>query len=261
MSVTSIQFIGLFVVIMNSGAGLHILLPHFPGTPFADHVSAIQFNPDQVSSASWSGIVACGPNNSLRCAPIDLETITFTGAIDPPPADIVGAIPHLRCCCASMTDIRQKYKDPNATDKLSAHIFIERGVVEAIAAPNGRVDTWVTMHSTDPVGITVTGTTGGVPVNIVFKPGAQFVIMNSLAQGPDTPSHFLAYYLMGIGSSQCTAVPTDGPPCEARSTECVIPKKLSAKPAVRRPAKTRHPGRVPVSVMDVNSDCSNSHWP
>ncbi len=34
MSVTSIQFIGLFVVMMNSGAGLHILLPHFPGTPF-----------------------------------------------------------------------------------------------------------------------------------------------------------------------------------------------------------------------------------
>src|SRR3954471_3197001 len=118
MSVTSIQFIGLFVVMMNSGAGIHILLPHFPGTPYADHVSMIQYNPQQVLSTTWPGVTACGFNNSMRCAPIGLETITFAGAIDPAPTDIIGDMPHLRCCCASMTDILPKYKDPTATDKV-----------------------------------------------------------------------------------------------------------------------------------------------
>src|SRR3954465_8384842 len=90
MSVTSIQFIGLFVVVMNTGAGLHILLPHFPNTPYAEHTSVIQYAPEVVVSASWPGITACGPNGSLRCAPIDVETITFSGASDPAPADIIG---------------------------------------------------------------------------------------------------------------------------------------------------------------------------
>src|SRR5436190_19367025 len=102
MSVTSIQFIGLFVVMMNSGAGIHILLPHFPGSPFADHVSAIQYNPNQVASITWPGAITCGPNGSLRCVPINIETITFAGAVDPSTSDIVGSIPHLRCCCSSM---------------------------------------------------------------------------------------------------------------------------------------------------------------
>jgi len=207
MSVTSIQFIGLFVVIMNSGAGLHILLPHFPGTPFADHVSVIQFNPAQVSSSSWPGVTACGPDGTLRCAPIDLETITFTGAIDPAPVDIIGSIPHLRCCCASMTDILTKYKDPAATGKLSAHIFVEQGVAEALTGANGRTDTWVTMHSADPSGITLRGIAGTSSFNIVFNAGAQFAIMND-ATSATTP-HFLAYYLMGVGSSSCTSVPSD----------------------------------------------------
>src|SRR3954465_7448212 len=82
MSVTSIQFIGLFVVMMNSGTGLHILLPHFPGTPYANHVSVIQYSPDQVSSATWPGVTPCGPNDSMRCAPVSTETITFGGATD-----------------------------------------------------------------------------------------------------------------------------------------------------------------------------------
>src|SRR5438270_7126506 len=105
MSVTSIQFIGLFVVMMNTGSGLHILLPHFPGTPYADHISDIQYDPNQVTSVTWPGVTACGPNNSLRCAPINVETITFAGAADPSPTDVIGDIPHLRCCCTAMTDI------------------------------------------------------------------------------------------------------------------------------------------------------------
>ena len=156
MSVTSIQFIGLFVVMMNTGAGLHLLVPHFPDTPFADHVSVIQYSPTDVASVTWPDVAVCGPNGSLRCAPINVETITFSGAVDPSPVDIVGAIPHLRCCCPSMTDILPKYKDPNATGKLSAHIFVAHGVAEAIADTSGRTDTWVTMHSANPAGITVT---------------------------------------------------------------------------------------------------------
>lgn len=261
MSVTSIQFIGLFVVMMNSGAGLHILLPHFPGTPFADHISVIQYNPSDVSSVTWPGVTSCGPSGSLRCAPINLETITFSGASDPSPSDIVGAIPHLRCCCAAMTDILPKYKDPAATGKLSAHIFVEHGAVEAIADVNGRTDTWVTMHSTDPAGITVTanaGTSGSV--NIVFKPGAPFTILNTMTSTDTTPPHFLAYYLMGIDRSTCTAVPTDGPPCAAQTTECALSKKTSVK-SVKPPAKAKRTVPVHAGPLEFTADCSNSHFP
>lgn len=265
MSLTSIQFIGLFVVMMNSGAGLHILLPHFPGTPYADHTSVIQYNPDQVSTATWPGVTACGPNNSLRCAPIAVETITFLGASDPSPKDIIGDIPHLRCCCASMTDIFAKYKDPTATGKVSAHLFITQGVAEAITGANGRTDTWVTMHSVDPTGITVAANDGSTSFTIVFKPGAQFAILNSVPGTSTAPQHFLAYYLMGVGSSSCTSVPSNGPPCAPRATECVVSKitsrKQSSTAAKRRSVGTKSIGRLTPRPMSFDSDCSNTHWP
>src|SRR5258708_3229960 len=260
MSVTSIQFIGLFVVMMNSGAGMHILLPHFPGTPYADHVSVIQYSPDQVSSTTWPGVTNCGPNNSMRCAPINIETITFTGAVDPSPIDIIGAIPHLRCCCASMTDILPEYKDPSASGRLAAHIFAEHGVAEAITDADGRTDPWVTMHSTDPVGIRVTANAGfSGAVNIVFKPQAQFTIQNSSAT-ETTPPHFLAYYLMGVGSSSCSALPSGGPPCAAQATECALPKRSSVK-SVKPRAAAKHASSVHVVALDVTTDCSNTHFP
>jgi hypothetical protein len=266
MSVTSIQFIGLFVVMMNTGAGLHILLPHFPDTPYANHVSVVQFTPEQVLSTTWPGIITCGPNGTLQCAPIAVETITFSGADDPSPTDIIGNMPHLSCCCASMTDILPKYKDPTASGKLSAHIFVTRGVAEAITGGNGRTDTWVTMHTADPVGITVTGIPiTGAPFNIIFKPGAQFTILNSIPPFPDEPNHFLAYYLMGVASTNCTAVPSDGPPCAASASDCVIPKVLANKrrSKIAKSIASRgtlhgplHPKR-----LEVDSDCANSHFP
>jgi hypothetical protein len=259
MSVTSIQFIGLFVVMMNGGAGLHILLPHFPGTPFAGHVSVIQFNPSQVASSSWPGTTNCGPDNTLRCAPIDLETITFSGAVDPAPPDVIGNISHLRCCCASMTDILPKYKDPDASGKVSAHIFVDHGIAEAITGNDGRTDTWITMHSADTAGITLLGHWGTSVFTIAFNPGAQFAIMNNTIPEPDTPQHFLAYYLMGVGSSGCTLLPTDGPPCAARDTACTI-AKVTKQPAVRSRAKASIK-KPRASVLEADPNCSNSHWP
>jgi hypothetical protein len=285
MSVTSIQFVGLFVVMMNSGAGLHILLPHFPDSPYADHVSVIQYSPSEVSSRTWPGGTNCGPSGSLRCAPINVETITFSGATDPAPTDIIGAIPHLGCCCTSMTDILPTYKDPDASGKLSAHIFVAQGVAEAITDTNGRTDTWVTMHSSDPTGITLTANAGTAgAVNIVFAPGAQFSILNSATNAETTP-HFLAYYLMGIGSSDCTAVPSGGPPCAASETECSIATQavktaqpsVTTKPSVKtaKPSvSTKRSGKAPkvgsrkkrakppsTTILEFTSDCSNSHFP
>jgi hypothetical protein len=263
MSITSIQFIGLFVVIMNSGLGLHIVLPHFPGTPYAEHTSVVQYAPEQVVSASWPGVTACGPNDSLRCAPIDVETITFSGASDPAPTDIIGNISHLRCCCQSMSDILPKYKDPKATDKVAAHIFVERGVAEAITASNGRVDTWVTTHSVESLGITLIGNNASGSFNIVFKPGAQFQIINSMPEDPALP-HFLAYYLMGVGSANCSSTPTSNSACAPRATECAFrkavvtaPRKPVVKPlALQSPAPRKH-----VSPLETTIDCSNARWP
>jgi hypothetical protein len=260
--VTSIQFVGLFVVLMNTGAGLHIVLPHFPGTPYSGHVSVIQYSPSDVSSSTWTGVTSCGPSGSLRCAPINLETITFAGAADPSPGDIVGAIPHLRCCCSSMTDILPKYKDPTATNKVSAHIFVQHGIAEAIASPEGRIDAWVTMHSTDPDGITVTANAGAAgSVSIVFKPGAQFSILNTMTSTETTPPHFLAYYLMGIGSGSCTAVPSDGAPCAPQTTECDLARKATvlARPSTRK--KKKQPGKGGETAMDMDTDCSTTHFP
>src|SRR3954451_15190547 len=261
MSVTSIQFIGLFVVIMNSGAGLHIILPHFPNTPYANHTSVIQYAPEQVVSTSWPGVVACGPNGSLRCAPIDIETITFSGAIDPPPTDIIGNMPHLHCCCQPMTDLLPKYKDPKAAGKVAAHIFVKRGIAEAITATNGRVDTWVTAHTVDPSGITLIGSNATASFNIVFKPGAQFSILNSMPEDPAMP-HFLAYYLMGVGSANCSSTPTNDAACAPRATECVIPRNSIAatarKPAVKPTAPPSLARRKRISVLETTIDCSNS---
>jgi hypothetical protein len=263
MSVTSIQFIGLFVVMMNTGSGLHIVLPHFPGTPYEEHTSVIQYAPGVVVSTSWPGTAACGADGSLRCAPIDVETITFSGASDPSPTDIIGNIPHLRCCCQSMTGILPKYNDPTATGKVSAHIFIERGVAEAITASNGRVDTWVTAHSMDPAGITLIGNNASGSFNIVFKPGAQFTILNSMPEDPAMP-HFLAYYLMGTGSANCTSTPTNDQACAPRAAECSVRKtaaRAPRKPAVKPAAIHPMVRRKQASPLEATPDCSNSHWP
>ena len=260
MSVTSIQFIGLFVVMMNSGAGLHILLPHFPGTPYADHTSVIQYSPDQVSSATWPGVTNCGPDNTLRCAPINLETISFSGASDPSPTDVIGDIPHLSCCCTTMTRILRKYRDPNSSARVSAHFFITQGVAEALPAANGRTDTWVTMHSTDPDGITVTAVAAdSSSFNIVFKPGAQITIMNTTTPSSSS-NHFLAYYLMGRGSSTCTSIPTGGAPCAASGPVCAIARKQRSKTFTRNIAAKKRSG-PPSGTLEVDADCANSHWP
>jgi hypothetical protein len=262
MLATSIQFIGIFVIIANTGGGLHILLPHFPGTPYATHTSAIQFAPTQVTSTNWPNVKPCADNVSMQCAPIDLETITFSGANDPPPPDVIGNIPRLRCCCSTMTDIQAKYKDPLAPDKVAAHIWVDKGVAEAIAAPNARVDTWVTMHTIDPAGITVTGSTSKTTFRIVFKAGAQFSILNDMP--PTTPSHFLAYYLMGIGSGKCTAVPSAGPPCAPSATGCLLPNVSKSATKTVRPKTTKVAAathRPRASTDSVDLDCSNSHWP
>ena len=176
----------------------------------------------------------------------------------------IGSIPHLRCCCASMTDILTKYKDPAATGKLSAHIFVEHGIAEAITGDNGRTDTWVTMHSTDPAGITLHGTAGSSSFSIVFDAGAQFAILNNTVSTPTTPPHFLAYYLMGVGSSSCTSVPSDGPPCAPQEAECVISSAMAKKQAAsaKRRAVALQAIRKPrLVVREVDSNCSNSHWP
>jgi hypothetical protein len=118
----------------------------------------------------------------------------------------------------------------------------------------------VTMHSTGLAGITVTanaGTSGAV--SIVFKPGATFAILNTMPSTETTPPHFLAYYLMGVGSGTCTSVPSDGPPCAAQTTECVVTKKQTTKAVTSAVRKKRPP--VTAIVTEIDMDCSNSHFP
>jgi len=163
-----------------------------------------------------------------------------------------------------MTDILAKYKDPAATGKVSAHIFVGQGVAEAITGPDHRTDTWLTMHSVDPTGITVIANAGmSGSYNIVFKPGATFTIQNEVMP-TNGENHFLAYYLMGVGSDSCTSVPSDGPPCAARSTECAVSKTAPARkiaPTRRHMIKTNVRVGSTLITESLDSDCSNTRWP
>jgi hypothetical protein len=97
---------------------------------------------------------------------------------------------------------------------------------------------------------------------IVFKPGAQFSILNS-SPVPTTSSDFRAYYLMGTGSGGCTKVPSDGVPCAPQTAECVIskaPVKSAKTAALGSPTAT--PGRkLKPRRLENDIDCANSHWP
>ena len=95
---------------------------------------------------NWPNVKPCADNARCNARPIDIETITFSGASDPAPPDIIGNIPHLRCCCASMTDIQAKYKDPNATTRLPRTSSWTKGSLRPSRPSIGRIDTWVTMH-------------------------------------------------------------------------------------------------------------------
>jgi len=113
----------------------------------------------------------------------------------------------------------------------------------------------------------VIGNNGSTSFNIVFKPGAQFSILNSMPDSPTIPPHFLAYYLMGTGSANCTATPTTESACAPRSTECVVAKASTTtrrKPTAPAKGKRRVPkpkGHQVLTTEETNADCSNSHWP
>jgi hypothetical protein len=120
----------------------------------------------------------------------------------------------------------------------------------------------VTAHSVDPSGITVIGKNVSGSFNIVFKPGAQFSILNSMPEDPAMP-HFLAYYLMGTGSANCTSTPTNDPACAPRATECAFRKLIATtprKPTVKSTTTIR-PKPPQIGPLAATLDCSNSHWP
>jgi len=276
---TTIQFVGLFIIMLQGGGtgGLHILMSHYPSLP--DHQTVIAYDPKELAAPPvWNPPPAeCTVGGrKFTCVQVGVQTIRFSGQNDPPPGDIIGSISHISCCCAAANTPKPVYVDdslPPATRK-SAHVFIDQGIAEAITdKTTGRTDTVVTMHTPDKAGITITATLPTETSTLVFKPGATVVFANTAPMmSPLEKPHFYSYYDAFQGDpcqADPKAKPTAGPPCSAKVTPCPFPNgkgKTVKRPARNafdlvkagklKPAKPRR--HIP---FDVGADCSNSHFP
>jgi len=294
---TTVSFIGLFVLIYTQNVGYQVLMPHFNITPKHDSV-IVYPKTDRVQGDGKDEWPVAGtfPLNGIDYEYVEVkkEYITFSGATDGVPDQLIGsptspAPPHLSCCCSALrpggSGIQKEYQDPDLPEgsKKGAQILVTRGVATAVVVPaedpNGRIQTQVSMTTgTGPVGIVVSGTLGGSTKMIAFKPGANVtfgntplcVLQNNCPPMPEDhgPEDFTAYYKMAVQQNDCKGAPTTckecrdsakhGTPCPAAVCTLDILKKEKAKAM-----KMAHPpGPLPKPVQQMMTiDCSNSSYP
>ena len=271
--VTTIKFIGLLVVMITS-PGAHLIMGHFPGT---GHDSFIAYSHDQyVSNTNWpaAGNFTAG-GVRYDYVMVDRENISLTGPAAPF-LNGLGNMPHLKCCCGTMSGFLPAYGDPNEPEstKKAAHFTIDRGTLETYVESTNAVSTLLTIAG--PGALKIHGQLGTTSRDIALNAGAKLMVGNtSLAAiaGGATPSHddFRLYYQMGIDSAGCTGQPSDGPPCAPRPTACDVPAIAAAAPAPASPAGTMPARRRAavtsknhtwvIQVESITVNCSNSSFP
>jgi hypothetical protein len=251
---TIVQFLGLIIITtLETGTGLHVIVPHFDLHPA--HISYVAYRPaDLASSSQWpsSGSFTY-QSETYDWVPVEREVVSFAGSSEAF-AGSADDLPHLTCCCASMqSGLQRAYKDPTlpAAQRKASHFFVENGTASVSAEPSGALSTHVSMAAAQ--GITISTDSGK---SLTFNAGAHVLIGNDPLPGTVTSgSHFAAYYLTGSdpGAEACTSTPITNPSsCGARSSGCDLPAPQIAQ---------RH---KPMSMhgKDIaNLDCSNSHWP
>jgi hypothetical protein len=275
---TTIQFVGLFIVMLQGGGtgGLHILMSHYPSLP--DHQTVIAYNPKQLAALPvWNPppVDCVVGGQKLTCAQVGVQTIRFSGQNDPAPGQLIGAISHLTCCCPAATKPKAAFFDDSIppAERASAHVFIDQGVAEAITdKETGRTDAVVTMHTADSAGITITATLPTETSTLVFNSGATVYFANTAPMQSMEKPHFYSYYDAFEGvpcQSDSKAKPTAGPPCAASLNACLLPEKAQA---AKRPKRNAYDlvkaGKIKLAgnkrhrvFFDVGADCSNSHFP
>jgi hypothetical protein len=270
---TTIKFIGLFVLMYTQNVGYHILVPHFTGMPM-DHPSFIAYQTSDRNPGAddWpvTGDVPDMPG--WQYVTVDREYVTIAGATDGVPNKVEP--PHLTCCCTALNSgIQNAYKDPNLSpaSKKGAQVEVSRGVASLVEDQNGRLDTNVTMNTGGTNGVTVMGTLGAGSVkNIYFKPGATVIFGNTpFCALTNTCDHkgdadWVQYYSMANDRNACIGTPSNCSKCStsgsgAPCASSTCPTLTSAKTAAAKAAAAIKK-RVR-TYLTVNIDCSNSQWP
>ena len=276
---TTIKFIGLFILIYTQNVGYRILFPQFTGMP-TDHPSYIAYAvTDRVAGDNDWPVTGDVPGmTGWQYVTVNREFITFAGSTDGVPAQVNP--PHLTCCCQAMTGgIQAEYLDPNLppTSKKGAQVEVDRGVSSLQSGGDGtRLDTYIKMTTgAGTVGVTVTGTLGAGNVkNIYFKPGATVVlgntpfcaISNSCASAD---ADFVMYYTTAKNPNTCIGTPSNCDQCATSASSCTTSSCANAaivggkKPLTMAQrmaaAKARRKQGPPVAT--INIDCSNSQYP
>ncbi|MEK6374846.1 MAG: hypothetical protein AABO58_19370 [Acidobacteriota bacterium] len=282
---TTLQFLGLFVVLYTDGIGYQMLMPDFPNLQ-PRHTAVIAYldgtRDDTGSPSAWpqerGSVNIYGVE--YKYVKVKKENIAITGSTDAPPLNLKEKIPHLTCCCPQFVEgFKEDFSNPNMVGPLkrSAHVYVNNGTATVQTDVNGAMYTQVKMSTVGNGGVTVRGTTadGGNVLTIVFKPGATVIFANSSFETtPPLPQkvhklaeqdHFQAYYDMGKATSGCNAVPSQGGTCAGTITACPVTK---AKPTSgTKRASHAHEiekalsGRKSDGTLFVSIDCSNSQYP
>lgn len=278
---TTIKFIGLIVTtLLNppNPPGAQLIMGDFP-VSVPPHLRIIAYqqgsriNPD----IEWPKVGSFNSGGTTYdYVAVTLENITITGptsAFD----NQMGAIPHLTCCCSAFTNgFSPAWGDPNAAldIKKSAYFTFNNGTYTTVEESTKAISTVLLIA--DNVNITFTGQLGAVTKTLVIRPFSNIMVANEpLAVLEGSTVHaaavdFTNYYLMGIGTQDCTSIPSGGPPCAPQTASCpaATPElrstamKRSTK-AVKKPklsaAKRKRLNSMLELMVDVN--CSSSAWP
>jgi len=266
--VTTITFWGLLLLTNLSSTSATVLMGHFNG-----HLSFIAYQHGTLASQNQWPTVGNFTIDGVQYDYVNVnkENITFTGPSDSF-VNNVGNMPHLSCCCPTMTGIKPEYKNPQEPpgQKQGAIFTVNNGILSTFQDAHNAVQMLVTLSTTQQ--IRFTGALGGNATReLTLNTPTKIIIGNtppSTLHGQQTMTHddFDDYYQMAQNSSGCSNVPSSGPPCNLRSTGCNVPGAAATPPA--KPAKLTAKQKKlvaqamkvkPVTVTDV--DCSNSQWP
>jgi hypothetical protein len=266
----TIQFIGLLILTNLTSSGALVLGGNLPKhqlfIAYLQGTLVSQTNWPKAGSFSYGG-------NTYDYVDAANENVAFSGTSDPFAVDPDHFIlPHLSCCCSSMTGIKSEYL-PLPTAGIA--VAVNNGVLSTSPIPAQMKvpeQMLLTFNLTSGQNLTITGTMTSTTQTLVLSPGTSVLsvlIGNAppeMLNGQPLPSDhdFLEYYQMGINAGTCMTVPSDGPPCFPQANACTTPPSsprkftLTAKQK-KLVAAARARVKIPAHVTDVN--CSNSQWP
>jgi hypothetical protein len=282
--VTIIKFVGLLVITQATDQSAQVVLGQVPGLEPV-HTAVIAYDQATIdrSKSNWpvAGTYQSG-TITMEYVLVTNQNVTFSGPNDGFNNEL-GAMPHLSCCCQTMTGLRTEYGDPSqpAPSKASAFFTVDRGAFFTEPEPP-EPDTPITsvVALQDPQPLTITGMN---PIGASYQLTLNFPTSVVIAYAPldhlkgimpmDSTPDFLAYYNMGDLSATCRALPKNPPPnaCAPVSVPCRTPvgTQRAAKAAAPKPTQSKKVqdlialGRkrskdIPM-ITDMN--CSNSSWP